>query len=223
MLSLKSTRTSQPQGRSEIDWDNPLTHGLVAAGNYTAPEIEQVTSKLVVNSRSKTLGPAGEGVGGTSGLITYESTPEIVSATGYPNNRTILFVLSTTTTLNTVIAEKGNNQNIVCQTIYSKFSYRNVEQSSYDARTLSDITSGNPVVVAGVTENSLNKVYFNGVLEASKTTIQDSANNYPLVVGARAGNLYPFQGTIYLMLLFARALSDSEIASLSANPWQVFK
>ena len=223
-ITRKITRTSQPQELVGIDWSNPLTAGLVSGTNHSRPEIDLATGLNGSNTRSLGVGPIGRNTT-TTGLIIHQHNPLQVEITGN-RDRTAFFVLSTTTTGNTVISEKGTNTSVVCQTLFSKFSWRGAGSSGDSISTTSDITSGLPVAVAGTYRQTVftQSVFFSGIKEKTNTgTIDNYTGTAPLVVGARFGNLYGFPGQIYISLFFNRVLSDVEIKSLSDNPWQIFE
>ena len=205
-----------------MDWSNPLARGLICAINHAEPVFDLVAGSLVENTRTKSVGSAGRNTTAT-GLITVPSSSLLQSGTG-DNGRTVFFLLATTTTGNTVIAEKGTNENFVCQTLSSKFNWRAAGSGLEAISTTSNITSGLPVAVAGTYAKTsfVQQVFFAGVAEASNTGITEAANSSPLVIGARVGNLFEFPGDIYISCFWNRVLTDQEIAQVSANPWQLF-
>lgn len=62
----------------------------------------------------------------------------------------------------------------------------------------------------------------NGVKGASRTTDFPTSAGVPFQVKDYSGGGFAFLGDIALALYYNRALSDAEIAAVSANPWQLF-
>lgn len=217
-------RISQPKSSVGIDWSNPLAEGLVAGASYSTPTREFVSGAAPTLSRGIAASPAGFALSGATGLASYESSDLINTACGTTQPRTVLIYLATTTTGNTVILEKGSNESFVCQTDGGKFSWRASSTSVVKVDSTTNINTGIPVVVAGRFANRRGTVFVDGRNEGLSTDYDATvANSSPLVVGARTGDIAPMPGQVYCWFIWSRALSDEEIAQISANPWQLFK
>jgi hypothetical protein len=84
-----------------------------------------------------------------------------------------------------------------------------------------------PLIVCGTYDRVNQKLYINGQLKVSKAFTGAFANSTdPFAVGSRGGGNQTTQqltgATVGLVLIFKRTLTDMEVASLSANPWQLF-
>lgn len=104
--------------------------------------------------------------------------------------------------------------------------------SNYSAWTTAQSPPiGAPVVLVATHGDSIGNsigasLWINGVSQAVtptyNTTGPATGNSEPLLLGTR-GDLYSYmRGACMAAIGFPRVLSDSEIKSISANPWQVF-
>lgn len=65
------------------------------------------------------------------------------------------------------------------------------------------------------------KNYFDGQFRDSFASYAASITNAPVILGANSSRTTSFNGSISVALIYNRVLSPNEIASLSANPYQV--
>ncbi len=69
--------------------------------------------------------------------------------------------------------------------------------------------------VAFVYDGTDIKLYFNGTMNASKTSYQPDKSNLPLLIGKRSTNNRFFKGYMDDIMVYGKALSDSDIFKLS--------
>jgi len=226
--------TQQPQGPVEIDWSNPLTRGLsiaVIPNGNSARELTLSTLSVKVGSPSTSIGKRGVasvGSGGTSyftfidhdkydlvGPITVIAVVDGISggvSGGYLSKGPI-------DTANTPFFF-GRSGSIISLSRGGASDYQRFN-------TTNTVTVPDAPCVFGVTQNGVLgsgatcNYYLNG------TTPGSSAGGGMANTVATANALpVRFAGTVekvYLSFAFNRVLSDAEIKSLSANPWQIFK
>jgi hypothetical protein len=95
------------------------------------------------------------------------------------------------------------------------------------ASTMGGLTQyqGRRLPVAGIYDKVNSRIYVDGVqVNSLAQTSSFPSTTDPFAIGARGGGGQASASGIYvgIVLLFKRVLSDVEIASLSANPWQLF-
>jgi predicted anti-sigma-YlaC factor YlaD len=84
------------------------------------------------------------------------------------------------------------------------------------------LASNEKVIAATTFDGTTYAGYKNGILGGSRTTGLPSATGQTVVL-ARSNTNFPWTGVVNLVLVWNRALSATEIRSISANPWQVFQ
>lgn len=236
MLALRSTRLSQA-GAAQVDWANPITRGLAYAYNGTN------SSALAVGTR-KAYTAQGEatGFGSTLGIGSTDSVQLPINYNA--PERTYFFQAM-------YLSAGGGNfgrifdkrsSGVQTELLYTD-SGAGVGVLQYNRA----LTGGNIAFVTGpvgtvpvgtpftfaltysdMTPTSLPSFYLNGVAigaalwgSSSGTAV---SNSEPYVLGNRKNdNLRNFDGWIGPFYIFDRILSAAEVASLSANPWQVFR
>jgi hypothetical protein len=229
-LILPRRHYSQPSGRAEIDWSNPLTKNLTVCVSGKSP-VNIVTGipATVVNDAGKTTNELGES--NVFAASTYLSIPITWSAVpftlftvaklGTIGTRVALSLANSVSSADDVVVYQGGTGNI----LFLSRTFGSVAQNlSIDNLWISGETS----VLAGVTYSSnLRTVYKNGTKFADITTGLAIATAFnTLLIGANrysgtTGN--QFHGSIALSCLFMRALDAEDVKQLSANPWQIFK
>lgn len=236
------TRTTQPQEAVGIDWNNPLTSGLVFA-------------YLPCATADAARGLQGD-FGGSGGALT--PTPNGLSR-AFNQDRTIIFprdsVLEPTSV--TVLAFV---RSVYAQGSYARpfaKTYSNGGASPYDsfgfeynsgggdptsARFVVSTGGSYTYVTVGVDTTNPQKIglsyepggsglkaYRDGVLVTTDTGITgsityDASGTGDLIVGgysdSASGN---WVGDVYCAFVWNRRLSDAEVAQWSANPWQLFE
>ena len=210
--------TRQPQFPVPIDWGNPITRGLQVAMLPASRPVDLAGNNLLTYDTGVTYqdDPNGRGFlfdGATNGISTVGIAPSAYTMFGLVNQ-------------NALGAAKGVIS-IGSGSAYTGQLRADSADWSYYHSTAgggTDILASDPgtVVVGKLTAiagtwDGLNgiKLYRAGVLRASSTVITGRPVSY-LKVGLQ------WAGSIYVALLWSRALTAIEHVSLAANPWQVF-
>lgn len=216
----------QPQGRVRIDWSNPLTRGLqfwqVGAQNGPFASVNGVTNavlpvgitKRYASASSQYLLATDDRI--KSAPLTFFALAQLNATAGNralvtiganTNDRTGLYVAAgrvamfsgAGTTTGQAIAASGDT--ISANTLYA-LGGRVQGTGSRDAWRNGELVATNNTNVSPLPANRLAL----GAFWAS---------------GAPAASQY-LDGSMPLALAWDRALSDDEMRSLAANPWQVF-
>ena len=231
-IKVPVKRTSQPQGAVEIDWGHPLSSHLFRA--FLAPSRELKTGAAPTAGLPLAATVDGIAISNASSTSTYSwsgnSSPETTEATilvramrggAQPDSGFGLAV--------TLVQASGT------QDPFQLFIKDSGERIRFNTTT-NDTTEHSESAVdwpVGVFQTGVYtyksgvgaKAYRNGAL----TTFSSDA------LAGRTGTLKPaistrislsalrFNGAVSLVLVFSKALSTSEIKSISDNPWQLFK
>lgn len=246
MGRLRVPRTSQPQGPAGIDWGNPsapiaavLPSGgvplIFSRGNAERYGVPTGTGvRIGAGQKGLCAGSASASSTNTFRLhsvanltnTVWESPTTAVSAlvyltrTGTSSGQSPIFANADTGT--------SPAWGISQQTTTMRFDTQigGVAKTSPTA----SINVGETAVFIGVYDGVNVSLYKNGKLVGSTAatgslTYVNAADRGPLL-----GNYYNYTGTarsfvgdIYVASLWKRALSASEIKSLSDNPWQIFQ
>lgn len=229
-LTLPSRLTRQPQQSLPIARNNPLAAGLVAA------YYPQGTNAIAQGSPRFLAGAAGLGFASTSNSRWQVSPNAKVSLSP---TWTILTILqgteSNTSGGGTALYTERPNANQIVKlaigdgtTNFATLVVRDASGSNLVLfRGVTDVrTMATPRVIAGVRRSaSSHALYVNGRLDSSSTaSAAGTFNDTAAQIGGDAQDVNSaLTGTasVPLVLLWTRALSDAEIAAVSANPWQV--
>lgn len=233
-LMARPRWTRQPQGAVQIDWSNPLTRGLQCA---LSPYFEHAKQRRPTYSGTVAYSTraSGKSIDGNNAGLAYAS----VSGVGDPV--TIMYAGSMTrSALTNVVAALGvssgnqligfqfssnaaNNRIIMRQTNAGGVTFREYGLNVTTA-------SAEKVVLCGVvTGSSSIDAYWNGKLDNGTLTTGSSGSNTSFNTAAlggvqRAANTYAdTDNDGALFCYWNRALTASEIAAISAHPWQIFK
>lgn len=220
--------TRQPQVPVGIDWGNPLTRGLVGAWDVSGKSLTGLVGDLTKTSVN--LLPTSSGISfNLNGSLSYLTNTENKQATSIPlsffciiNFKTIktqrIFDVSTGTTADDVIGIQMTNDASIFAQHYD---------GATNATTTSHVISASKKYVVCAVFNGLSSrsLYIDGKLINTNTTnvvAPSGINRVTIGYAPWSGTEY-YDGYILSPLLFSRALSNSEIKSLSENPWQIFK
>lgn len=236
-LIARNPWTSQPQIPTRINWGNPITAGLVSALDAMTGT-DRVTGRLMtlVSNPSKAPGVKGIGYVGNNASYGYVTIPQTLGA-----RVTIVYVASRvarTANANLIAGLGATSGNQLCgfqvqNTQSNRALLRQTNGGGASTRNYNINTSstGVPAVLAlsfSDSSSTNSKVYWNGTLDQGTPLDGSSGANTTFDsfgiggvkrstdTGADTGN----NGA--LALLFNRVLSDTEIKSLSDNPWQIF-
>jgi hypothetical protein len=217
--------TTKPPVGTPIDWSNSLTQGLVVAEAFN--ERGGVPSNSVTGAKgSLTNAPwAPTGVDTHVGQATIGAVPSLDIA----NCISVIseVVWDGTALSYSRIFSKGLS-GIRFELRPNLFiSVSRVGGDMYMQATGATATAGAPCVVAG----TISKLDFSahlykngvavstGVINVSSGAFNDTSANVPAV----SLSSYPFPGVINCLFVWNRILSPVEVASLSANPWQIYQ
>lgn len=145
---------------------------------------------------------------------------KITSTQTVPFNLTVFtvsFWISTTTTNNTVVMERGANNGWSIQTMPSHLGVGKIGMvsggTSSVARSLNTINDGAWHYVAIVNNNAVATVYVDGEdVTLGNVTGAPSYNSVPFIIGQRETDIGVFNGGISNVKIFNRALTPEEIA-----------
>lgn len=235
MILTRSTRLSQPQGPVELDYTNPLVRGVVVAW---VPG----SSKNLAGGRPASVGgvvkPGEIGlVQATTGTQRAFTAPD--SLDQRTENFTSFAILRRVGTLPSNFDGVGKNwQSNTGPTYVSDSVAYNVNDGTgqnsiraifgrTDGLTPTAIYSGQETTewhsIASTHDGSTGSLYVGGVFRASTDV-------HPAVYGASGDNSFGANISgksgdmeCALVLRWNRALSAREIASIEANPWQLFR
>ncbi|CAB4138902.1 hypothetical protein UFOVP336_2 [uncultured Caudovirales phage] len=227
-------RLSQPQSLTGVDWGNPITRGLEAIETPTVPSGRDSGTLIAISGglarQSTRAGQGYKGSGASSAL--YRNIGLTVNPSA---GQTILaLVVGTTGTDSRIFSVASPSSMILAigsgQTTASKvrYFYRTPGADIGTGETTAvAFEAGIPHVAIMRYEPGFLSIFVDGKLDAtqSATASGTSASSLQVAVGAvvRAGSASLFSSSsLVLGVYWNRALSDAEIASVSANPWQLF-
>ena len=228
MPILRSVNTSQPSQSVGIDWNNPITQGL---RSLDLPAYNWYTRIGAPAFRPTTKGVGFAGNGSSTAL--YKSIPGTVTTTA-PQTILALVVGAAggTDRRAYAIADAGSYFLAICSSRTNSEKMRLSMRSPVTDASVADTSA--TVFEAGVPHVAVIR-YQDGVLASfvdgkadssgSVTVSGTSAANLQIGIGAlvRAGVGVTFNSSVVVVgACWNRALTDAEIASVSANPWQLF-
>ena len=209
--------TRQPQFPVPIDWSNPITRGLQIAVLPASWAVDLASnSQLTFDSSIVSKDdPQGRGFffNGTLNAISL-SKPISGAYTffGYVN------INATNASRNVILMGTGGAYGSMIRVDTTSWVHAQYTPAQGDvlATETGAVVSGQPTMIAASWDGLASvSMYRGGILRASSAPISMRP-----VATIQIGQLW--SGSIYLQLLWSRALSPVEHASLAANPWQVF-
>lgn len=238
MIYLRKLRTNQPQGPIQVDWGNPLARGLSAAFDLQSSRdlITQATPsvntsiQIIKNQKVGRAFSAGTNTQfphrsnfALTGVMTALVLMDVNALSGYTP---IITKQATSTTYNIYELRASTEFGGAMALVEGRLTDYAVWE------TASPVISAGFSGVVGFTRNA-NTVtgernfYANGKKFSSTITRSMTGNITddglsPVYLGTRQDAVTKLNGNIYLAVLWSRVLSDNEIASFSANPWQIF-
>lgn len=250
ILGSDVVQARQPIGFAGIEWSNPITQGLVFADTPTDGLFDQVTGLPgTITGSHVSIAPGQMGLGYIfDGSQANDALSWGLNFTGV-NNATQLTIASLALpvtpggTQNYALADcsgyasgckmwigwYGGVWSPGIQVGGAGTNYDiGIAPSTYCAQGTPNVPhlwAGSWIAPGGAAQ------YWQFYIDGTSCTSQQYGgypNNYigsiinPLQVG-QDGSGEPFVGQIYLTLIWNRALTAAEHASLAANPWQVFR
>lgn len=226
----------QPQGRVQIDWSNPITQGLAFAFVHGAVALGWQagigdTFYSYGASSVPTANPKGQAlrVSGSSGPGAYQ----LRGIAGTSNSYSILAVASTSDVSGTASALDADNG-----TVERNFQFRlnagRAEVIPFAGTTTTGVATFPTAMtsaeaaqgfVIGATVSPAGSSAWQRGRKATATMNAGAPNNFPPypAVGSRViGTQRWASGGINMHACWMRVLSDAEMQSLAANPWQIF-
>ena len=229
LVPLRITRTTKPPLGTPIDWSNPLAQGLVGAWAFNegggAP-VDSVSAKRLTCSTVPAYS-AGD-------IVRIQNTDTIYAtfANLSISECTVITCIRQTTNINTAIFA-GFYGSVVGQQFMVRRSYSNypiLSSSNADRITgstnLSVINTFYTHVITNSVKANQQTMFCNGVLQGVATFSYNSlAYDTFQPAGCNSGSItgWGWNGFTKYTYLYNRALSAAEIASISANPWQLYE
>lgn len=220
---LRTRQTRQPQASAQIDWSNPLTRGLAWAG---FPGSGVVTKQGTVGQEAWPAGKSWRFSGVSASRVNTGFTPP---TTG-PCTLIVLVDALSLFSANPVFAIGDRCTISITATGFQFFTWNGTVWQSISITTQVD---DGPAVVIGRHTGSTNFINYHvisgsGFGRKISTSIACAPRTHTtalqLTIGgeventARTSNCRVFMGAF-----LNRAISDGEVAAISANPWQLFK
>lgn len=235
----------QPQRLAEINWGNPLTRGLRFAyqpgGAVLSPDAVSGNGvSATTGTITSAVGPRGERCARLSSTPAI-SWPHLASQdiTGDITVLVIGMVTSTAADASAVSKATGNGSSNTSfnfgHNTGGHLLFNRANGSGYRVwASVSAPISANVPFVGVVTHTGTlttnPQFWLNGVADSSGIsnlysgagTGATTGNTSPITIGNRADAATPWPGDIYLVLVWDRILSASEIATVSQFPWRIF-
>lgn len=225
-INTRGTRLSQPQGPVEVDWGNPLARGLRRAINFnTLRPREVVENTPITYGWNYPLGPvhiSTVGAGNRAYKLPWNNGQGIHFA-GWQTTGEASFVVLQHRVVSIdnndwmLTGTGGDGQHFPWNGNAAGGHFWNTRW--FEAPPPGGASFLRPSVIAVSVKNGSQRAFWDGRVFASATqagaavvrsTISVISDGYADVA-------------IYLCYMWSRALTDTEIASISANPWQLFK
>lgn len=237
---ITKVRTKQPQSPTAISWSNPVSQGLVGAWNFGTGilpkcSVSGVQATLFNGTATKQASVQGMGfvspnAASNGGCIQTNRTPgQLGINADKPRTILVLTLVSKRTTAREGLFLVGNTGAAYQSWVLKK--YDNADQyiqTNWGGDVTFNLTNkalDSPAAFVAVKATGQSgRVFVDGSLRAtaSATALAIPSAGYVLI-GAETNDGYACGKPITLTLIWNRALSVTEIASVSANPWQVFE
>lgn len=240
-LVLATQRTAQPQGPIAVDYGNPLARGLVFAINPAAGGVNlarsnwpSVNTELVRSTSASVLISSGaanysQSINNANGLTLF-SILRSRDASQYlfgDGERAILSARNASnqgwTWSRAQAADIGGGKGNATRQAFTLNGVAAYSEANSTIESFADV----PVALRYNKSTGVISWFSNGRKSSSDTNGSTGGTVGGDLVfrrqGPYANNLLPYIDKTGLTLVFERALSDAEISSISANPWQLFK
>lgn len=208
--------TSQPQAGTPIDWSNPITKNMVLLYHPIR------WMKDVVSGRDMTDNGATQTFARSGKAGKYVSS----NGTGQPsvsfNGAVSMFALCTPSTTGTqcISGHAGNSNCSLWVPVSGAIQYS--PDGGY-------VSSGVTVVAdteykIGVSQNGTSGIICVDGKITTGTWTDNTTSSSQVFIGSRGSHTdWSWAGSITLFIYWARGLTQGELMSLNANPWQIFQ
>jgi len=248
-LILNQRRTRQPQYPVGIDWGNPLTRGLAVAWTASNPIIELVTNTKASTNNALSQ-PARRGIASKCSLgqtnVEFASKDRITTSNGVGTGSFTLLAFCDP-------VNSGVVEHVFCQkndaggspfaqatlvanssagggatTGSFEFFCYNASIGSLQVSAFTPL-DGKYHMFVGRRNGSEMTLWVDGLLVATTSvggTMAITQSGVPryLAIGSRGnGTTESYTQSVVTAQAWNRALSAAEIASISENPWQIFR
>jgi hypothetical protein len=235
-------RTRQPQQAVRLDWSHPLARNLALAWVASAGDLDLVTGKAGSTEGTRPsaqpfAGRLGRKFSG-NGDISFGTRPDL-SFSGLSNQTLFaeVFIPDTTSVSNFVCGRVQSNwdYSLSISSANQQFAFGTGGLAGGNAVLVPAASvggglapyQGRPVPLCGTYDKVTAKLYVDGILKNSAALTGSFPNDTDqFAIGSRGGgNQTSSQlngAYVSIVLIFKRTLNDAEVASLSANPWQLF-
>lgn len=225
MLKYSRTRTQQPQGAVQIDWCNPITRSLVSVALEDGYDVVLGRWFVPVNAPLVKANKAGRCVEFVGASSKYKSVQTKGGINRIDHSMFCLYRPATLTAhavMSAVAADNVSRSVIFCGNNGSAFSFGSDTGSGAASATI----TANRLYAVGLAVSGQNSqsIWVDGV-RTQGVIYAPSAHMNSIYHGARMNSTIGSfaTGELTLPMVWNRALSDAEMKSLAANPWQIFK
>lgn len=199
-------RYTQPQTPVGIDWSNPITNRIISVQDASGVDHVTGMGTFTGSARVNKYSPMGQGVLFGADTLTFPLAPYSGTI-----NDSLVWVGSRSLV---GWAAYGMNNGLGLTTNGSNLGIAN-EHASYTIPNTSWPT-GIVVAIGVISGQFSGSLWLNGIKKSTSRYTTPATQNVSSMSGAS-------DVTGLLSIRYARQLNDSEVASLSANPWQIFK
>jgi len=224
---IRIPHTTKPPVGTPLDWSNPLAQGLVGVWAFN----EGVGSSAFSGSGgvASLLNPLWS----PHGLLFNRDTSKYATAPVPSSTAYSVFSIQAhdgTANIRSVMDQDDGTSNRVFQsrietTSKPGFIAFNTAGSAFVV-TADNAVNANTLFTQCVTAAGTNlSLWSDGAVKTGTLTgtLKGLSGSIPVYFGRRVTISQSFGGLIQFVSIYNRALSPSEIASLSANPWQVYE
>lgn len=236
-LTVKNPWTRQPQVSVGVDWGNSLARGLALVHTQSLGYVNLADGRALTPVGSPQIIATVQGVAISTTRAAASGVTVGTDAKYNPPEITLLSVAtqtSITAATSGILLSRDDNTlgrafvlDIHANSAWGVRYYVNGggTPGTNELREGVTATAGRRYVAAVTHAASVAKLFVDGKLvnsSSSFATKNSATGNTQISRRTFAANTDSLTGTQALSLLWSRALSDAEIKSISANPWQIF-
>lgn len=213
----------QPQEITEINWENPISADLAFAANAgTGIDLVSGAIPVLSGSSTKIVGEAGIAFSSPSTQIPGAWTYTVSIPSSF--DCTVLVVECGRVAQGASAAVPTLHFNSAEPVMFSTTGSESIfSTTNNSSTTITGLSAGTVYSLSGVKRINSQEQYVNGALRTTNVTGNRAIGNITTVsIGRPSGGNNLQSQEYYLVLYWRRALHPAEIASVSANPWQLF-